>query len=250
MDTWQVIRWRGNPIAAPNSCHSRSLSDNGLCPRFSARILDSACWFTGTLQWHSLLVRVCQPDSPVEGRVWPFRLHVSVRCQPTSWEGLKFRFVRRCSGSPLDVARSEVTGLAGPATRLGQLTWVHKTWRTHDGQVLRSQAPWGCGNRVETMTRWRMQSTQESDSGTWTMRSAMIAMVISYVGLWQWGESNGWRQTTHKDCLQIVGSDRGLHTRETQGSTQRRRATNGVDERHLDDLAQRKRVGIHNGPLG
>ena len=29
-----------------------------------------------------------------------------------------------------------------------------------------------------------------------------------------------------------------------------RRATNGVDERRLDDLVQRKRVGIHDGHCG
>ena len=38
--------------------------------------------------------------------------------------------------------------------------------------------------------------------------------------------------------------------KETQGSTQRRCTTNGVDKCHLDDLAQRKRVGIHDGPRG
>ncbi len=42
----------------------------------------------------------------------------------------------------------------------------------------------------------------------------------------------------------------GLCTIETQGLTQKRCATNGVDECCLDDLAQRKHVGIHNGPQG
>jgi len=41
-----------------------------------------------------------------------------------------------------------------------------------------------------------------------------------------------------------------LCTTETQGLTTERRATKGVDECHLDDLAQRKRVEIHDGPRG
>ena len=43
-------------IAVPSSCHSRNLNDNGSCPRFAARIPDSARWFSGTLRQHSLLV--------------------------------------------------------------------------------------------------------------------------------------------------------------------------------------------------
>ena len=42
-----------------------------------------------------------------------------------------------------------------------------------------------------------------------------------------------------------------LHTRERHKDRHKeRRATNGVDECRLDDLAQRKHVGIHDGPRG
>ncbi len=45
-------------IAIPSSCHLRSLSNNGLCLHFTARIPDSAHWFMGTLQRCSLLVEL------------------------------------------------------------------------------------------------------------------------------------------------------------------------------------------------
>jgi len=139
----------------------------------------------GTLWRHSLLVRVHRPDSPVEGRVQPFRLRIWVWCQPTSWEGLMIRFVWRCSGSPLDVVQSWVMGLTCPATRLGQTAWMHETWWTHGGQMLWLQAPWGCSNHVETMTSGQKQSRQESNSDTWMMQSMMTALVTFYVRLRQ-----------------------------------------------------------------
>jgi len=42
--------------ATSNSCHSRYLNGNSLCPHFAARIPDSAHCFMGILQLHSLLV--------------------------------------------------------------------------------------------------------------------------------------------------------------------------------------------------
>ncbi len=50
------------------------------------------------------------------------------------------------------------------------------------------------------------------------------------------------------DCWVDMTED--LHMTETQGSMQGRRTTDGVDKCHLDDLAQRKHVGIHDGPRG
>jgi len=45
------------------------------------------------------------------------------------------------------------------------------------------------------------------------------------------------------DCWVNMTED--LHTTETQGLTQERHATSGVDKCRLDDLAQRKCVEIH-----
>jgi len=51
---------------------------------------------------------------------------------------------------------------------------------------------------------------------------------------------------TQQNALQIVESkSEVLCMEETQGTTTERRTTNGVNRCHLDDLAQRKHVGIH-----
>ncbi len=58
-------------------------------------------------------------------------------------------------------------------------------------------------------------------------------------------------ETTHSNALcRLLGQYRGSPHEEMQGLTQRRHATNGVDERCLDDLVQRKHVGIHDGHCG
>jgi len=50
--------------------------------------------------------------------------------------------------------------------------------------------------------------------------------------------------------MQVVESDTEvLHTKETQGTTMGRCATNGVDECCLDELVQRKCVKNPHGPM-
>jgi len=89
-------------IANPNAYHSRSLDDNGLCPRFATRIPDSTRWFTGALQGHSLLVE--SPDQIVRRRAGRGRLDFTSGFDanpPTSKRIYgKDRFFQRCSGSP------------------------------------------------------------------------------------------------------------------------------------------------------
>jgi len=72
-------------------------------------------------------------------------------------------------------------------------------------------------------------------------------------------DSDTWIDDTHSNALSNLLSRLNetevLRTEETQGSTdkkrekkkKKRRATNGVEQRRLDELAQRKRVEIHDG---
>jgi len=140
-------------------------------------------------------------------------------------------------------------GLAGPVTRFRQSMWVRETWWTHDVKRSGHRLPEGAATMVEVLTDLNgLQSTQEGDSGTWMMWSVLCNNGGCPRQVW-------WQRHLEKRCTAMLLADcwvetEVLCTRETQGSTQRRRATNRVDERCLDDLAQRKRVGIHDSPLG
>jgi len=57
----------------------------------------------------------------------------------------------------------KVAGLTHPAARSRQTMCVHKTYRMHEVSILQSQAPCGCGNRVEIETidkKWSMKLEQ------------------------------------------------------------------------------------------
>jgi len=118
--TWRVIRWRGNPNPYDSQPKCLSLGkpwwqrfvspfrhqDPGLHTLVHGRT-------SGALS----AGRVPRPDCPKKGRVRPFRLHIKVRCQPTSLGGFTINgFVRRCSGSPwMGDLRSEAFHTIPPA---------------------------------------------------------------------------------------------------------------------------------------
>jgi len=100
--------------------------------------------------------------------------------------------------------------------------------------------------------KWANAIETRERQHTWTMRSATIAKVAFDVGLRQRSDSDSWRQVTHEsdfaDCW--VESQRASARERHKDRPIKERATNGVDELRLDDLAQRKRVKIHDGPRG
>jgi len=71
--------WKPPQMLIPQETSATTVS-----PRFAARIPDATLWFTGALQGHSLLVEPLDQIVRCRKGCWPFRLHVRVRCQPTS----------------------------------------------------------------------------------------------------------------------------------------------------------------------
>jgi len=172
----------------------------------------------------------------------PFRLWIWVHCLTHLLRGLKFRFVLRCSSSPFGCGSVCVTGLTGPAMRLGQTAWMHETWQTHKGQMLWLQAPWGCSNCVEMMTTRCNRNKAATVTLGWCDQSCDTIVV-----LFDWcSEHDTWRGTHDNALADCWVNDRGSpHERDTRDWRQKRHATNGVDKLRLDGLAQRKHVEIH-----
>jgi len=185
--------------------------------------------------------------------VRPFRLHVKVRCQPVaSWRTYGCSFVFRCAGSPVDVVQSGVTGFDWSRNEVEANDLIVTQPDKHTmGQSSGRRLPEGAATVVEALTELNgTQSTQESDSDTWTMRSALQSNYDGCLRL-VWQQRHFERRHTRECTLQsrlLSRMTRGSpHGRDTRIDRQKRRATNGIEQRRLDELAQRKRVEIHDG---
>jgi len=120
-------------IAVPSSCHSGNLNDNGSCPRFAARIPDSAVWFSGTLRRHSLLVEFA--DQIVRWRAGCGRLDFTSR---------------------FDANLSPLGGLTGAALFAGVLDhlWMWFSPRSGVSESRDEVGAIGVSARNLTNTRW------------------------------------------------------------------------------------------------
>ena len=158
-------------VAVPNSCHSRNLNDNGSCPRFAARIPDSARWFSGTLRRHSLLVEFA--DQIVRWRAGCGRLDFTSRFDANLLplggltdaalfaDVLGHLWMWFSPRSGVDWSRDKVWAVDVSAQNLTSTQCSKRSGR---------RLPEGAATVMEVLTEVnRTQPTQESDSDTWMM---------------------------------------------------------------------------------